>query len=218
MFNPVILSIPALVLPLVLPPPAPCQFERLGNPAEDANAVVAFEAAVQDYVALHRRLERVWPPEFLLTDPEQAEMAAEILRTALREARPNAAQGGLFTPAVADVFRFRIAEAMEEGEYWHAVMAWPPDGADDADRWQPEVNQPIPWGVTAVRWSSLPMLPALPPEVAFRFIGRDLVLVDVHANLIVDILDHALPIAAVMEEKEAPVLPMNGDFEGCRAE
>jgi hypothetical protein len=55
--------------------------------------------------------------------------------------------------------------------------------------------------------------PALPPELAYRFVGRDLVLVDVHANLVVDILDLALPTVVPMSEL---AIPPAGDFEGCR--
>jgi hypothetical protein len=40
----------------------------------------------------------------------------------------------------------------------------------------------------------LAVLPALPEELEYRFIGRDLVLVDVHADLIVDVLKDALPV------------------------
>jgi hypothetical protein len=35
-------------------------------------------------------------------------------------------------------------------------------------------------------------LPPLPDELQYRIVGRDLVLVDVHANLVVDILREAL--------------------------
>jgi len=36
-------------------------------------------------------------------------------------------------------------------------------------------------------------LPPLPDELQYRTLGRDLVLVDVHANLVLDILREALP-------------------------
>ena len=39
-------------------------------------------------------------------------------------------------------------------------------------------------------------LPALPEELQYRFVGRDLILLDVHANLVVDILRDAIPIRA----------------------
>lgn len=217
MLSPVILSIPTLILPLVMSPPADCQFGRLGDAAADERALAAFEVRINDYVALHRRLERAWPPGWFVADPEQAEMAAEALRVALREARPQAAQGGLFMPDVADVLRFRIATALREEAYDLAVLTWPPDG-DDGGRWKPEVNQPMPWGVSATRWPSFAMLPPLPPELAYRFIGRDLVLIDVHANLVVDILDLALPTTAVAPAAEPGVPAAGEDFEGCRPE
>lgn len=217
MLSPVILSIPALVLPLVMPPPADCQFGRLGDAAADERALAAFEVRINDYVALHRRLERAWPPASLLADPEQAEAVADALRAALLDARPQARQGGFFTPDVADVLRFRIANALREEAYDLAVMTWPPEG-DDSGRWKPEVNQPVPWGVSAMRWPSFAMLPPLAPELAYRFIGRDLVLVDVHANLIVDILDLALPTAAAVPAAGREVPRTGEDFEGCRPE
>lgn len=214
MLSPVILSISTLVLPLAISPPADCQFGRLGDAAADERALAAFEVRITDYAALHRRLARAWPPASLLADPEQAEAAADALRAALREARPQAAQGGLFTPDVADVLRFRIANAVREASYDVAVMTWPPDG-EDAGRWRPEVNQPVPWGVVPAKWPLLAMLPPLPPELAYRFIGRDLVLVDVSANLVVDILDLALPATRPAPPRE-PLVPHTGeDFEEC---
>jgi hypothetical protein len=216
MLSPVILAIPTLVLPLVLAPPADCQHERFGNPAQDERALAMFDLAVEDYAALHRRLERVWPPEALFTNPEQREMEAEGLRTALRDARPLAKPGGIFTPEVADVFRVRIASAIRDGEYNLDVVAWPAGEGEDAGAWIPEVNQPIPWGVSAVRWPSLAMLPSLPTELAYRFIGRDLVLVDLHANLVVDVLELALPARLPAAEPMGP--PPEEDFIGCRPE
>lgn len=215
MLSPVILSIPTLVLPLVLSPPADCQHGRLGDAAADHHAVVAFELAVEDYVALHRRLERAWPPGWFLADPEQAEMAAEAMRAALRDARPQAAQGSLFTPAVGDVVRFRIASAIREGAFDPATVLWPDE---DDGGWKPVVNQPVPWGVAGMKWPAISTLPPLPPELAYRFIGRDLVLVDLHANLVVDIVDLALPTTLPAPRME-PVVPHGGeDFEGCRPE
>lgn len=218
MLSPVILSIPALVLPLVLSPPADCQFGRLGDAAADERAVATFEVRIQDYVELHRRLARAWPPAGFFANPEQDERAADMLREALRDARPQAAQAGFFTPDVADVLRFRIANALRRGDYDLAVMTWPPETDDDGGRWKPEVNQPVPWGVSARRWPSLAMLPPLPPEVAFRFIGRDLVLVDVPANLVVDVLELALPTALPGPAADRDMSPPGEEFEGCRPE
>jgi len=216
MLNPIILSIPTLVLPLVLPPPPDCQFERFGDPAADDRAIAVFTVAIADYAALHRRLERAWPPVGFFADPEQAEAAAEALRMALREARPQSAQGAFFTPEVADVFRLRITRAFRDDEYDPPFAAWPSEDDGRIDRWKPIVNQPIPWGVSGTKWPLLSMLPPLPPELAYRLIGADLVLVDVHANLVVDVLERALPVA--MPPAESVVAPVGEDVEQCRPE
>ena len=42
----------------------------------------------------------------------------------------------------------------------------------------------------------LAVLPPLPDELQYRFVGRDLVLVDIEANLIVDVLPEAISSAA----------------------
>jgi len=36
-------------------------------------------------------------------------------------------------------------------------------------------------------------LPELPPELAYRFVGRDLVLKDIKAGLTVDLISKAIP-------------------------
>ena len=36
-------------------------------------------------------------------------------------------------------------------------------------------------------------LPELPPELEYRFVGRDLVLVDILGNVVVDVLRDAVP-------------------------
>jgi hypothetical protein len=40
----------------------------------------------------------------------------------------------------------------------------------------------------------LQRLPALPPAIDYRFVGRDLVLVDTSASLVIDYLPEAVPI------------------------
>jgi hypothetical protein len=45
-------------------------------------------------------------------------------------------------------------------------------------------------------WCLLDVLPALPEGLQFRFVARDLVLVDIDADLVVDVLPDALPPTA----------------------
>jgi hypothetical protein len=212
MFTPVIVTIPMLVLPLLMPPTRDCQFGRMGDPAADERALTAFEVAVNDYVNLHRRLERAWPPSWFIAGLEPTEIAAMELRAALRDARPQAVQGGLFTPEAADVFRFRIAIALREQQFDLAAMT---SRLDEAGWWKPVVNEPLPWGVSGVTWPVFSTLPPLAPELEYRFIGRDLVLLDVHANLVVDMLDLALPASTRAADAEEPIAPFGEEPAGC---
>lgn len=56
-----------------------------------------------------------------------------------------------------------------------------------------EVNGPFPWiHASAMFPCVLKALPPLPPELQYRIVGSTLVLIDVHAGLIVDVLPYAL--------------------------
>jgi hypothetical protein len=55
------------------------------------------------------------------------------------------------------------------------------------------VNGRFPWLRGALVWPCiLNALPPLPDELQYRFVGVDLILVDIHANLVVDILRNAV--------------------------
>ena len=57
------------------------------------------------------------------------------------------------------------------------------------------VNKPLPWGAgrSTFTWL-LAALPALPEDLEYRLVGRNLVLIDLRANIVVDVLRGAVPI------------------------
>ena len=58
----------------------------------------------------------------------------------------------------------------------------------------PRINEPFPWELGSAMWPSfMGVLPPLPEELEYRFADRDLVLIDIQADLVVDILVNALP-------------------------
>ena len=79
------------------------------------------------------------------------------------------------------------------------------DEVEDAAEWDTEaavveVNAPIPWNAGPMMWPSvLALLPELPPELEYRFVGRDLVLVDLFGSVVVDVLRDSLPIVEPSE-------------------
>jgi len=200
MITPVLLTISTVVLPVLLSSPTrDCQFGRIGDPAADTRALARFETAVNDHAGLHRRLVRGWPPMWFISDLEQVEEAAQELRAMLRDARPQAAQGGFFTPEVAEILRFRLASTFRErGIDLHALTA-PVDEAEPDGWWTPVVNARLAWHGLGTLQPLLETLPPLPSELEYRLIGRDLVLLDVPANMVLDVLDLAVPTVRYLD-------------------
>ncbi len=155
------------------------------NP-DDARAIVSFQRAADEYAFLHRRIERQQPPLEIGSDAETLNRAIESMAAALRVARPDAREGDLFAPAVRALFRAKIGAALHRSGLSLADLELPIDETDDPVL---RVHGAMPWKDAAdMPPAVLAALPELPPELQYRFVGGDLVLVDVHASLIVDIL------------------------------
>lgn len=191
----------ALAAVIIAPAAVHAQFELREPTTLEGQAIEQFDRAIDDYVSLHRRIERSLPPERVFDDAEEMFAARDALRQAIIRARPNAQRGDVFSLVVSQVIRDRLLRAIR----WHGHD--PADILADnrAERLpgtpMPTVNEPFPWGLGAAMWPTLlRVLPELSEELEYRFVDRDLVLVDMHANLVVDILRDALPAAASEEE------------------
>jgi hypothetical protein len=197
MFATIAIQIPLVVLP-VLQVPQPtrdCQLEVLSRQAIEERAFAAFDTAVQRYVVLHRHLARSLAIPSFHDDDDL--FHTEGLRAAIVAARPQAGAGMFFTTEVTILLRERIdaAFASHPGAATAAIVrgGYEPLPGEPG----PQVNEPFPPVVASVRWMPLVRaLPPLPRELDFALWGRDLVLVDVAANLVLDILPEALPESA----------------------
>lgn len=190
-----ILHAPFVLLPFVptVVPPS-CQLEVLPPFVLEERVVADFGNRVFHYVRLHRRLERALPPEHLFADLEDMSIAVDALHAAIVDARPNAHAGAMFTPAVAAVLARRLDRAIAAKGYAPAEIL----AAINVDYLpgmpKAEVNGRFPRVWNHRVWPALlAALPPLPDELEYRFVDRDLVLVDLHADLVVDILSDALP-------------------------
>lgn len=164
-----------------------------GQPV-DADGVLRFLRAAEDYAFMHRQVERRLPAMEVNANPETILKAIDAMAAAVRVARPDARQGDLFNPAVEAAIRVRIARALRtHGFTPDDVLAAGLAGGVDPGAVTLRVNGRFPWAVgTAMFPSVMEALPPLPPELVYRIVGRDLILIDVHASLIVDILPFAL--------------------------
>ena len=188
-----------VMLPLVmlLLPPAPqavCGADAIAPTAVEEQALAAFDRRIARYLELHRSVERSLGWHRIFEDSEEMFEAMYALQSGIRDGRPGVQRGNMFTPDVAVIVRARLEQTIVDcGHRVEDILAFiNEERLPGAPR--PRVNEPFPWALGSSMWPTLlPALPPLPGELQYRFADRDLVLIDMHADLVVDILPNALP-------------------------
>ena len=164
--------------------------------AQGSEAVIVqeFTEAAHRYALLHRQAESLLPRLDPTSDVQAIRYAIERLAGVMRVHRRDARQGDFITPALAPIFRERIAASLAEHGLSPAdVLADEAAEGIDGTFIPLNVNDSFPWRyATAMLPCLIQALPALPDELQYRIVGYTLVLVDVHASLIVDLLPDAL--------------------------
>jgi hypothetical protein len=153
-----------------------------------------FNRRVDGYLAVRRQVEQVVTGPRVSSDRQEILQAADALAGAIQTARAAARQGDIFSPTIAVDFRRQIRSVLtRDGRRAVDLVA---DRAPEHRRplVQPIVNGRFDWELDAVMPPALiEGLPPLPDELQYRFVGRDLMLIDIVAGLVVDVLPRALP-------------------------
>lgn len=159
----------------------------------NAAAFAEFQDRVEAYVKLHKSMEATLPSLKPTDVPEMIKAHQLALARKIREARPNAAPGDIFAGRSAEAFR---AAAREEfrGPEGHDARTTIRQGEPLANI-DIRLNEAYPDGVpfTTVPPTLLLKFPKLPDQVAYRIVGRDLILIDVEADLVVDRISELIP-------------------------
>jgi hypothetical protein len=157
----------------------------------DAALVQEFERRVAEYVKLHKSAEATLALLRSTASQEKIRHHQHELREAILARQAGAVQGNIFTPEIGAEFR-RLIGIAYQSEDQHI--------RDSLKRGEPvklrlRVNKEYPDDkpLQTMPSSLLLNLPKLPLELEYRLVGRDLVLRDVGANLIVDFLQRAIP-------------------------
>jgi hypothetical protein len=167
---------------------------QLDQPIERVEREAAlrlFHLRVEEYAALHRRLEGPLPPLTTTRNMLRNYVAQQLLANAIRKARRGVQQGVIFSPDVATVFRALISDALEgqDLEVFLRELHSEHAGVEDL---RAVINEPLPEEAThEMPVILLHVLPALPADVEYRIVCRDLVLWDIHANLVLDYVPNA---------------------------
>ena len=179
----------ALSTTAIIPQTSPATTPAMQAPPE---VLAAFMKNVDAYVALHRKAEGTLPRLPDKATPEQITQSRVALAALIRAGRPGVPQGNLVTPDMQAYIR-RLMVTVFEG----------PDGAtlkttvmeENPGTLTVKVYDTYPPDVplTTMPPAVLAALPKLPEEIRYGFVGRALVLLDEHADIIVDFVPDAFP-------------------------
>jgi hypothetical protein len=161
------------------------------SPADKA-AIDAFEKRVKDYIELRNKVRANAPKLSKDSTAEQIHAYRTALENSLRSARPNAKRGEFFLPATADFIRRTLKtefQGKDRRELREKIFETETQGV--------VLRVNYPYAQTA-EFSEMPAtllakLPQLPKELRYRFVARNMLLVDRESDVIIDIMPDALP-------------------------
>ena len=162
--------------------------------ADDAKGFKEFSNRVQGYLKLQRTVEAGLPTLKSTDLPEMITAHQQALARKIREARPHAEAGDIFTPAAREAFRHACLAALGGPRSAMSLAYLQKPGGPNPDMHlavnsvysDTEPTTPFPPELLAV-------FPTLPAEIAYRIVGRTLIVVDVKSRLIVDVARLILP-------------------------
>jgi hypothetical protein len=162
-----------------------------GKVNPDAEALAAFRSRLEKYVALRQQLASKLKP--LSPTPSAADLTArqESLAAALSDVRKGARQGDIIPPRVAELIRRTVV-----ADFNHRPAAARRAVFEEVpERIRPAVNKTLPdeAALATVPPLLLNNLPRLPDNLQYRFIGRDVILLDGDTRLMIDYISNVFP-------------------------
>ena len=156
--------------------------------------ILDFNALVLSYFEMRALLQAGLPARRITDDPDDNIKAERALARRIREARDGAKIGEIFTPPIGAEFRRILQERMTP-----TTLAVIMD--DNPGRFSHPVNGTYPTRRTlsTMPGTILAVLPSLPDGLEYRFLGRDLILHDTRANIILDRITCAIECVEIVD-------------------
>lgn len=159
---------------------------------DNARVVAAFEERAREYAKLREGIEARMPKLAKESTPEQIQAHKTAFESKVRAARARAKPGQILTPDIADYIRATIKNEFKGSdrlELRETVLEADTKGVPLRINYTyPETKELVEMPPTL-----LLKLPQLPKQLRYRFVGRNMLLVDRENGLIVDYMLDALP-------------------------
>lgn len=199
----VALAIPACRRDAAVPPSPPATSEspaeapptkRVVGPlsSEDAQALATMNDRIKEYIALHQKLEQMLPPVPKDATPEQIDQNQRSLEKLVREHRSTAKPGDIFTPTAQPVVK-RLLATIFGGPDGKQLKSSIMDENPVSIKFAVNARYPDEVPLSTVPPEVLQTLPKLPEKLEYRFVGNRLIILDVHAHVVADFIEGALP-------------------------
>ncbi len=173
----------------------------------DARVLAKFQHEIEEYRELHQELVHGIPNVSPNATAEQIAAHRDKMRKGIQAERRNAKQGEIFKPSVEAAFRRIIARELagpEREQVVKEIKQGNPTVENVPNQANPtrEHTEVVRVAVNATYNDHAPFssmsptlllkLPQLPEEVRYQFVGRDLILRDTEANVILDFIRDAI--------------------------
>lgn len=150
--------------------------------------VKAFMERVDEYVKLQKKIAGELPALKPTDEPSKIEVNQAAVAARIRLASPNAKRGDIFGDAEPLIREVIVHDARSVRDEWAAMQEVPAHDPLKVHATYPETAP-----LATVPPLILTNLPPLPEGIEYRFMGRDLILRDVRANLVADFINDAVP-------------------------
>ena len=158
----------------------------------DARALAGLMERVNEYVAVHPKLEDSLPHLSKEATPDEIDKNQRALGKLIQDARSRARQGDIFTPESQAVIK-RLLARVFGGPDGSALKASIMDENPGIPTLKVNERYPDTVPLSTIPPQVLEGLPKLPGEMEFRFVGNSMILMDVHAHIIADFIPNAFP-------------------------
>ena len=179
--------------------------EKNTNP--DALVLADFQKRIDSYMAIHKEAAKDAPALKQTNNPAEIKTAQDALGARIRAARATAKAGDIMTLEIQNKFRrlmYPVVTApAPQGTAGRAVKADVKEELkENSEERKEEGGKPVPLKVNATYPNDTPLpttppqvlmnLPKLPEQLEYRIVGKNLIIRDVEANIIVDFVPNAI--------------------------